>query len=609
MRLSENAPSPHRGVRRPVELAELGRSMGASKAPESGLQIGVECRVARWLDDDYFGVAAVVEVCADGGDRGYLVSPLSGGLIGAFPLKGRGGRACAELVLPPGVYRYKVVVDSRGTEERECQVEPPAPLVHVPAPYYVGAFGGEVEVRAYSVEPPQICGGGRCAEGEELLAVGRHKLYRAVVEGPPYEVRCCGTEIRVDSVRPFRRPRWAPLVMYEVLPDRVRRRFGCRDLRWDHCGGDLRDLADMLDYIAQLADALYIHPIYRAISYHRYDVLDHKSVDELLGGLQAYEELKRRASERGVGVVLDVVLHHVGLKSAMFRERRDLFIIRDEKAAEWALEIASIFPRPEWRRFFRGDPPYETFMAVWAMPRINYEKAEALAYAESVLSFWSDKAEGFRFDVAHGIPPEVWRKLLERYAETHYLLAEHTGDPSAFLGAHHGFTAYELYGAILDFLAFEKIDAGEFAARVKRYIGRLAPGQLRYMYTFIENHDTDRFCSRADKRRTLMAYALIYSMPGIPGLYAGGESCAEGLAADHTNRRPLDDLKPDPEMLAALRTLYRIRRRYPEIAEGPIREIRGEGGRLVLKNASIVLYLERDENFVEIKTPDGYYSF
>ncbi|MGC8973537.1 MAG: hypothetical protein ACP5KY_04945, partial [Thermoproteus sp.] len=85
MRLSENAPSPYRGVRRPVKPTGLGRSMGASKTPESGLQIGAECRVARWLDDDYFGVAAVVEVCTDGGEGGYLVSPLSGGLIGAFP--------------------------------------------------------------------------------------------------------------------------------------------------------------------------------------------------------------------------------------------------------------------------------------------------------------------------------------------------------------------------------------------------------------------------------------------------------------------------------------------------------------------------------------------
>jgi len=569
-------------------------------------QVGGRCHIARWIRDDYFGVAAVVEICAEG--KGYLVSSLSGGLAGAFPLKGRGGLSCAELVLPPGVYRYKLVIDGEEAEERGCVVEPPGPLLHVPAPHYVGVFGGEVEVRAYSVEPPDICGVGDCVEGERLLAVGRHGLYRAVVEGPPYVVKCCGVEMRVGSVKPFKRPRWAPLAMYEVLPDRVRRRFGCRDLRRDHCGGSLGDVVDMLDYIARLADALYIHPIYSAMSYHRYDVLDHKSVDEILGGLEAYGELREEASRRGVGIVLDVVLHHVGLKSALFRDRRDLFAVKDERAAEWALRIASTFPRHEWREFFRGAPPYETFMSVWAMPRIDYGKAEALDYAESVLSFWSDKAEGFRFDVAHGIPPDVWRRLLDKYAESHYLLAEHTGDPSAFLGAHHGFTAYELYGAILDFLALERIDAEEFAARIREYMGRVGPNKLRYMYTFVENHDTDRFCSRAGRRRALMAYALIYSMPGVPGLYAGGESCAEGLAADHTNRRPLDDLKPDSEMLAALMTLYKMRRKYPEIAEGPIREIRGEGGRLVLKNASIALYLDRDEDFVEIKTPDGYYS-
>lgn len=563
------------------------------------------CRIKRWAGDDYFGVVAEVEVCVEKG-AGYLVSPLSGGLAGAFPLEPRGEVSCAVLRLPPGLYHFGVV---GGEAQEECIVEPPSRLLHAPTPYYVGVFKDAVEVRAYSVEPPEVCDGRRCVVGEELHAVGSHRLYRAFVEGLPYSVRCCDVEIHVDRIKPFRRPKWAPLVMYEVMPDRVKRRLDCRDLRRDLCGGTLDDLSDMLDYVAQLADALYLHPIYNAMSYHRYDVLDHTSVDELLGGLEAYRRLMEEARRRGVGIVLDMVLHHVGLKSKMFKERRDLFRVKDASLTEWTLRIAESFPRPMWMYFFKGSPPYETFMAVWTMPRLDYRKQEAVEYAASVLSFWSDKADGFRFDVAHGIPPAVWNALTSRYMETHYLLAEHAGDPTAYLGAHHGFTAYELYGAVLDFLAFDKIDAGQFAARLKKYLAKIGPNQLRYMYTFVENHDTDRICSLAGKKRAVLAYVLIYSMPGIPAVYAGGEACARGLASDHTNRRPLDELRPDPELLTTLRVLYRLRRRHPEIAEGPVKEVWGEGDRLLLRNASISLTLDRREEKAELMAPDGYYSF
>ncbi|MEM3327077.1 MAG: alpha-amylase family glycosyl hydrolase, partial [Thermoproteus sp.] len=287
---------------------------------------------------------------------------------------------------------------------------------------------------------------------------------------------------------------------------------------------------------------------------------------------------------------------------------RDLFHLKDPERAEWTLQVAYNFPRELWPRFFHGDPPYETFMAVWTMPKIDYSKAEAMAYAESVLAFWADKVDGFRFDVAHGIPLAAWRTLVGKYSETHYLLAEHTGDPTAYLGVHHGFTAYELYGAVLDFFALDKIEAEEFVRRVKLYMARVGPNQLRYMYTFIENHDTDRFCSVAGrrKRRAVLAYAFIYMMPGTPAVYAGGENCAEGLASDHTNRRPLDSYKPDLELASALRTLYLIRRKYPEIAEGPVRHISGRGEYLTLVNTSIALSLDRKTGYVEIKTPDGY---
>ncbi|CCC82365.1 alpha-amylase family glycosyl hydrolase [Thermoproteus tenax] len=565
----------------------------------------MDCAIKRWAPDWYFGVVAEVEVCSQTSGRVYLVSSLTGGLEGGLPLSEINGKSCTKLRLPPGSYSFHLSVGGVKLDEVKCNLEPPGPLLHAPSPYYVGTFGDEVEVRVYAVEEPIICGE-RCGRPEPLARVGRSVLYKSIIRGPPYYIACCNTSIRVERVREFPRPRWAPLALYEVMPDRVKRRLDCRDLRRDFCGGTLRDIADMVEYIAELADAIYLHPIYPAMSYHRYDVLDHKDVDDILGGLEAYEELRARAKSVGLSIVLDVVLHHVGLKSRVFN-RRELFFIRDEKLAQYAIDIARSLPRSQWAMFFRGSPPYETFMSVWTMPRLDYSKEEALQYAKSVLAFWSDRADGFRFDVAHGIPPWVWEKLLGDLRMSHYLLAEHTGDPTAYLGVHHGFTAYELYEALIDFFALDRISADDFASRIRRYLARVAPSQLRYMYTFIENHDTDRFCSLArDPRRAVMAYAFIFSMPGIPGVYAGGEHCAEGLAADHTNRRPLDDFKPAPALMSALTALYRLRRRYPQIAEGPVREVRGKGELLVVSNGPITLTILRRGGLIEIKTPEGF---
>jgi alpha-glucosidase len=72
----------------------------------------------------------------------------------------------------------------------------------------------------------------------------------------------------------------------------------------DLFGGDLDGVVAKLDHIAALgADAIYLTPIFRAPSNHKYDTADYLATDEHFGGDEAFERLARATRERGLGLI------------------------------------------------------------------------------------------------------------------------------------------------------------------------------------------------------------------------------------------------------------------------------------------------------------------
>ncbi len=477
----------------------------------------------RWRRNPYYGAVAVVKT---GG--GYMVGDFTGWVHGAFKDRAE---------LPPGLYRL---------EGGDCVVEPPEYPWHFAVPYMAADWGDVVELRIYAPEEPEVPGG----EAVKLADLGPFAVYLATTRRRRYEVRCCG------RVRRFRSPPGAQppsiLAMYEVLPDRAANRLGCRDLRRHFCGGTLKDVATLALEALGFSDALYLHPIYPAMSYHRYDVVNHLQVDERLGGWTAFAALRNALRSAGMGLVLDVVLYHVGLRNPLFPGGP--FILRSPELARLAKEAAVRMPREVLRELMVGEPPYETFLKVWLMPRLDYSRLEAVGYARRVVEHWAPHVDGFRLDVAHGVPPEVWAEVL-RPAWGRYVFGEHMGNPAPFYSAVRGFTAYMLYGALTEWLGK---DVGKLAEAVNRYIALTPPTSLPHMNTFLENHDLDR-AKTVFGGALEMGYAIIYSLPGVPSVYAGGECAEEGKAADHTNRRPYTPC-PDSPVRQLLTWLYKTRR-------------------------------------------------
>ena len=145
----------------------------------------------------------------------------------------------------------------------------------------------------------EFCGSDYCAYVS--LPPGKY-YYRYLIDGEvildngPMEngfnvliLRGAVRKLRMNGRRLFR-------AIYGIFVDR----FGCRREGGprDRLGGDLSFIRDKLGYIRSMGfDAIYLTPIFRAMSYHRYDVTDYLNVDDDLGGNEAFKELLRRAHD------------------------------------------------------------------------------------------------------------------------------------------------------------------------------------------------------------------------------------------------------------------------------------------------------------------------
>lgn len=88
----------------------------------------------------------------------------------------------------------------------------------------------------------------------------------------------------------------------------------------DDLHGNLRGIIEHLDYIKDLGiDVVYLTPIFKSNSCHKYDTIDYYQVDPSFGTTEDLKELVQKSHERGMKVVLDAVYNHTGREFLHFR--------------------------------------------------------------------------------------------------------------------------------------------------------------------------------------------------------------------------------------------------------------------------------------------------
>jgi alpha-glucosidase len=405
--------------------------------------------------------------------------------------------------------------------------------------------------------------------------------------GPDWHLGSVVYEIFPDrfasSGATYEAPDWAVRREWDSLPD------GRWNSQYEWFGGDLPGIAQRLDHIASLgASLIYLTPIFPAGTIHRYDAVSFDHIDPLLGGDEGLVTLTRAAHERGIRIVGDLTLNHVGSGHVWFRT---------------ALEE----PGSPERGFFYFDESlpngYVSWMGVPHLPKLDHRSATLRRRMDEVVARWTrpaDALDGWRIDVAnmtgryrdidvnHEVARATRAALLAANPDG-LLVAEHMHDARRDLGARGWQGVMNYSGCLLpiwswlreghlddeffDTLTSERA-ADEVAAEMALFRAGIPWSTVLHSWALLSSHDTPRLATVVPSRgQRLVAIGLQMTTPGVPMLFAGDEIGVEG-AWGEDGRRTMPWERPetwDETLLAEYRTLIALRRSSSALARGGIR--------------------------------------
>lgn len=439
-------------------------------------------------------------------------------------------------------------------------------------------------------------------------ATSKNTRYRFIVKTTDGESLTYGDEglhseepIKFSSEIVTEPPWYLGTTYYLIFPDSFRKSNVSRAndyLEWSvaprpygFLGGDLRGIINSLGYISDLGvDTLYLTPIFKSPSYHRYDVGDYFSVDPRLGDLRTFQELLTEAERLGVKVVIDLPIHHTSVCNELFvkailnSEHRDLYHFHQEPG-EVLVKLVEDFLKGkiscvELRNYISrlSEVPYETFLDVKVMPKLNVSNKHVREYVTKVIDFWLGLGvDGFRMDVGQALPPEFVEELkreLGARKRNALLLGEATSDPTYLeeLLANGRYDSLMNYGFMRDVLMILNgmADLDHFINSSMSRYSVFPPHKSLSLYNLLGSHDTPRIKTLiGDQLKLEVAYVLLFSLAGSPSIYYGDEVGMVG-DGDPDNRRGMiwDESKWDKELLKLIKDLIRLRKTCPLMRKG-----------------------------------------
>ena len=371
-------------------------------------------------------------------------------------------------------------------------------------------------------------------------------------------------------------------------------------------GGNLWGVVEKLDYLASLGvTVLYLSPIFKAYSNHRYDTGDYEKIDEFLGGEEAFEALIREAHARGMKIVLDGVFNHTGDDSRYFNRRGTY-------GEEGAYQSAQS-PYAKWYHFRKFPDDYECWWNIKILPRLNHEEQDCRRYftgEEGIIAQWTRRGvDGWRLDVADELSNEFLdelRHVVKKNTQSQGLIIgevwENAVDKTAY-GSRRRYLSGRQLDSVMNYpfrnaiLAFVKDGDAETFYHILTEIYASYPLAVSHsLMNLLGTHDTARILTllgdggkgeslsndtlahlslREEERenaRTLvkLASVLQFTVYGVPSVYYGDEAGIEGYG-DPFCRKPFPWGREDAELLSHYRALGKLRREHPALREGYFR--------------------------------------
>jgi glycosidase len=358
----------------------------------------------------------------------------------------------------------------------------------------------------------------------------------------------------------------------------------------DFFGGDLAGLTSRLDYIKGLgANALYLTPVFRAPSNHKYDAADYKQIDPAFGTNADFERLCAEAARRGIRVIPDTSLNHVGADSPYFNRFNNF-------PAGGAFDGGRINPASPYAKWFKFKPEetapdkqFQGWVGVTDLPELDKNEPSWRAYAyrdpDSVTAYWLERgAAGWRMDVAPWVPDDFWREwrqAVKAKKPDALTVAETWFDASKyFLGDMFDSTMnYIFRNAVLDYAAGKS--ARQMAANLELLREAYPPQAFSALMNLLSTHDQPRALHHFGEDRDLalakqrLRLAVFFQMtyPGAPTIYYGDE-VGLGGGDDPYNRAPYpwadEGGKPDDALLSFFKRMTQLRHDLPVLRHGTL---------------------------------------
>lgn len=399
-------------------------------------------------------------------------------------------------------------------------------------------------------------------------------------------------------------------------------------------GGDLQGIQNKLDYLQELGiTSLYLNPVFKAPSNHKYDTTDYLNIDPHLGTNEQFSEMVEELHQRDMKIMLDAVYNHTSVDHPWF----------DKYGRNSAQQMPGAYDNPsspfrDYYQFEDDSNRYVGWNGIATLPKLNFSHQAVRDYIyagdDAVIKHWLRAPyhiDAWRFDVIHMLGEGVGAKNNALYVKAFreaaksvnpdcYVLGEHFFEASPWLQGDQEDGAMNYYGfghPVRAFFANKdiayhpcQIDAAEFKEWLDEARAKVPWLNQLSQLNQLDSHDTMRFLSMVDEDTPTIKQALLtlFAYVGTPCIYYGTEvGLAGGMDPDNRRCFPWSGRERQHSTFKYIQRLSKVRTSSLALQEGSVQWLYAQGQQFAFArtrgNEKWVCVVNHSTESVEITLP------
>lgn len=419
----------------------------------------------------------------------------------------------------------------------------------------------------------------------------------------------------------------------------------------DFYGGDLKGIEETLKYIKKLGvDILYLSPIVRSQSNHRYDTADYENVDPYAGTNEMLKSLCVKAHQKGMKVILDAVFNHTGNDSIYFNQYGTFETIGVYQSSE------SPYYCFYKRQCVRGQHDFAYWWGMKNLPVCDgySQKWKDFIFGEGgVIDKWFELGiDGLRLDVADELTDEFIEgiaRAVKRNKPDGFILGEVWKNPMRMNRSYissgkgmHSVMNYLMVDALIRY--YKYCDTWKLDNILKEIMSEYPKETIQTLMNFTSTHDISRAieifgCNAFQQygewawnlqndslqwiklhkmsqdeykygKRVYKSYACVLAfLPGIFSIFYGDELGLQGIG-NLANRAPYPWQHRDKDLLKFFREIGKIRKQEQFLRKAEFKIVKIDQEQFVFErydeNEKILVIASRTHHACKVNLPEAY---